>query len=480
MTKKSSNITDNPDFSINKTFWSLFLLGGFQSLAYGGLMILIVPLSFIMWGSDEPYHALEMGILLTALFWLSSIAGIIFGTLIDKYSRKKILFLISIFRGISMTMLGFAAEGKGLETWTYFLIFTCIFAIFAGGSWPSIVSLSNDIVPKDYRSRFFGALGLVMGLFTTLGFFVASWLVQYGFWRLYFWGLGFAIIISGLVFFKHMEEPKRGAQQEELFHVLKDDDTVEYDFKIDREMMKKTMLSRTNIVALIEGISSNILMGSVVIMILPYIQTPPHNFSLVFTSLFLIIFGLTGGLAGQIAFSELSDKVSKDHPIRRIYFIIFSLIVGTLTFVAIFFIPLPHLTVAQGKDVLYMFSLPIIWIWGILFFTSNMISTLFMVNQGPILQEINLPEAQGKVTSWNQLVEGIGWGIGALIVGILLVTTGRNYQLTILVLMILIIPGILLWFLALRWYPEDLKEIKRILEERAEELQSRKIKASLT
>ena len=179
MTKTSSNITDNSDFSINKTFWSLFLLGGFQSLAYGGLMILIVPLSFIMWGSDEPYHALEMGILLTALFWLSSIAGIFFGTLIDKFSRKKILFLISIFRGISMTMLGFAIEGKGMETWTYFLIFICIFAIFAGGSWPSIVSLSNDIVPKDYRSRFFGALGLIMGLFTTLGFLVGSiWFLE--------------------------------------------------------------------------------------------------------------------------------------------------------------------------------------------------------------------------------------------------------------------------------------------------------------
>ena len=281
-----------------------------------------------------------------------------------------------------------------------------------------------------------------------------------------------------MVFYRHTEEPKRGAQQEKLFHILKDDDSVEYDFQIDRKMMKKTMLSRTNIVALIEGISSNILVGSIVVLILPYIQTPPHNFSPVFTSIFLVVFGLTGGIAGQIAFAELSDKVCKDHPIRRIYFIIFSLILGTLTFVTIFFIPLPHLSVAQGKDILYMFSLPIIWLWGILFFTSNMISTLFMVSQGPILQEINLPEAQGKITSWNQLVEGIGWGIGALIVGILLVTTGRNYQLTILVLMILIIPGILLWFLALKWYPEDLKEIKQILEERAEELKSRKIKVS--
>jgi MFS family permease len=472
MSKTSLINTTNTDFSLNKTFWSLYLLGGFQSLAYAGFLILIVPISFIIWGSDDFYHALEMGILLTALFWLSSIGGIFFGILIDKFSRKKILFLISIIRGISMIMLGFALEGKGMETWTYFLFFTSIFGLFAGGSWPSIMSMSNDIVPKDYRSRFFGALGLMMGLFTTFGFLVASVFVQFGYWRHYFWGIGFSIILAGLIFYIHMDEPRRGAQQEELFHVLKDD-SVEYDFQMDRQMMKKTMLSKTNLVALVEGISSNILMGSVIVLILPYIQTPPHNFSPVFTSLFIIVFGLTGGLLGQIVFAKLSDKICKDHPIRRIYFIIFSIGVGTVTFVTIFFIPLPHLSVAQGRDISYLFSFPMVWVWGLLFFTSNIAGTLFMVNQGPILQEINLPEAQGKIASWNQLVENVGWGIGTLIIGILLVITGRNYQFTILVIMILIIPGILLWFFALKWYPEDSKVLKKILEERAETLKSR-------
>ena len=83
---------------------------------------------------------------------------------------------------------------------------------------------------------------------------------------------------------------------------------------------------------------------------------------------------------------------------------------------------------------------------GILFFTSNVIGSLFMVNQAPLIQEINLPEAQGKIVSWNQLVESIGWGLGAIIVGILLVMTGTNYQLTILMLMVFIIPGIVVWY----------------------------------
>ncbi len=472
MQETKNSTFSNSDFPVYKTFWSLYLLMGLQSLAYAGFTILIVPLSLIIW-PDEPYHALEIGILIAVLFWVSSISGLFFGILIDKFSRKKIIFIISIFRSFSMAMLGFAIVGQGFDTWIYFLIFVGIFAVFAGGSWPSIISISNDIVPKDHRSRFFGAFGITMGIFMTFGFLVASLFVQYGFWREYFWGLGVSILIAGLLFIIHMDEPKRGSQEEELKHVLKHDD-IEYDFQIDRETMKKTMFSKTNIVALIEGISSNILMGSIVVLILPYIQTPPHNISPVFTAVFMIVFGLTAGLAGQIVFGALSDKVCKDHPIRRIYFMIFSIGLGFLTFVLIFFIPLPHLTVVEGRNIPYLFSFPIIWIMGILFFTSNMISSLFWVNQAPILQEINLPEAQGKITSWNQLVENVGWGLGALIVGILLVMSGSNYQLTIILLTFFIIPGILVWFLAIKWYPDDSKEVRKILEERAKILKVRK------
>ncbi|MFX1392308.1 MAG: hypothetical protein ACFFAH_01925, partial [Promethearchaeota archaeon] len=281
------------------------------------------------------------------------------------------------------------------------------------------------------------------------------------------------ILIAGFIFFFHIKEPKRGGQQEELIHLLKDD-SIKYDFQIDRKTMKKTMLSKTNIVALVEGIFTNILMGSLYLLVLPYIQTEPHNLSPVFTGVFMITFGLTGGLIGQFFLAKLSDKVAVNHPIIRIYFIIISLSVGVLTFVFLFFLPLPHLTVEEGRDIPYLFSISLIWIMGMLFFTSSLISSLYLVNQAPLLQEINLPEAQGKITSWNQLLENIGFGAGPLIVGILLSISGVNYQVTVIIISLLIIPGVLLWFLSLKWYLKDKQLIKSILEQRANELKNRK------
>jgi hypothetical protein len=46
---------------------------------------------------------------------------------------------------------------------------------------------------------------------------------------------------------------------------------------------------------------------------------------------------------------------------------------------------------------------------------------LWNTNQLPISQEINLPEAQGKISSINQFLEAMGHGTGPFIVGYILV-----------------------------------------------------------
>ena len=108
----------NSEKSFNRVFWPLYILNGFQSVAYGAMIVLVVPLALIIWPNDPAdIHALEMGILYTTLSWSSSFAGLLFGRLIDKYSRKKIIIVISLFRGFSMFLLGFAVYGGEYGTW---------------------------------------------------------------------------------------------------------------------------------------------------------------------------------------------------------------------------------------------------------------------------------------------------------------------------------------------------------------------------
>ncbi len=457
--------------SYNKLIWPVYLLNGFNSIAFAGIIILMVPLSSLIWPGED-YHALEMGILMTTLLWTSSVSGLFLGRLIDKYSRVKILLIISIARSFCMIMLGFAIAGQGILTWWYFFIFVLIFALFAGGSYPAIVSLSNDIVPLKHRSKFFGYFGIFGSVFMMLGFLISGALMQFGYWRLYFISIGIAVLLSGLIFLFYVKEPKRGVQIKELRDVLKDR-SIEYDFKIDKELMRSTMLSRTNIAALIEGIFTNVFMGSLDMIILPYLQTPPHNLSPLITGLFVVIFGVIGRVIGQILLARVSDKLAEKNDARRIGFIILSLVGGSITFVLMFFVPLPFLTPEEGANIVLFFSLPLTYVMGVLILSSDAISSLYMVNQPPILQEINLPEAQGKIVSWNQFLENIGYGMGPLIAGIFISIFGQDYKISAVIITIFVIPGIVLWTLSRNWYTRDKEQIKTILSERAKILKSR-------
>ncbi|MBD3342063.1 MAG: MFS transporter [Candidatus Lokiarchaeota archaeon] len=465
MSKQKVNETS---ISIFKNFWPLYLLNGFQHISFGGIIVLVVPLSLLMW-PNEPYHAVEIGMMITLLFWSDSLAGLIFGRFIDQYSRKTIILIISVVRAVSMIMLGFAIVGRGLETWGYFTIFVVIFGVFAGGAWPAVVSISDDAIPRHQRSRFFGYYQIVRTIATMLGFLVASYLVQQGFWRLFFWGIGLSILIMGIIFFLSINEPKRGAQREELMDILKDDE-VKYEFQVDKTTMRKTMFSKTNRVALVEGIFTMILMGSLTSLILPYIQSPPHNIAPFSTSIFLVIFGLTGGLLGTVILARLCDKLAQDHPIRRVPMIILSIVAGLSAYALIFLLPLPHLTPEEGENIPLLMSFPVIWLMGVLYFMSRSIFSLYIVNQAPILQEINLPESQGQIVSWNQFLESLGRGIAPLIAGVLLIASSYNYQFVVMIIIFCILPGIILWSLSLRWFSDDVQSVREILEERAKKL----------
>ena len=131
------NDINKPSIRLFKSFWALYFLTGCFSIAFSGIFILVVPLSSLFW-PNEPYHALEMGFLITSMFWANSLAGLLFGRLIDKYSRTKILFLIAIVRGTSMIMLSLTVIGKGINSWLYFYTFTTIIGVSAGGNYPTI------------------------------------------------------------------------------------------------------------------------------------------------------------------------------------------------------------------------------------------------------------------------------------------------------------------------------------------------------
>jgi MFS family permease len=187
----------------------------------------------------------------------------------------------------------------------------------------------------------------------------------------------------------------------------------------------------------------------------------------------LIGFGFPGAILSQLVLSKKSDKLGKKKPINRIKFIILGLLGGFTIVILYFFIPFPHLTPEEGSDISLVFFFPIVWVAGILIFCQRAIQGIYNVNQPPVLQEINLPEAQGQIRAWNQFLEALGNGIGPLMGGILLTVLSFNFQLTAIASIFIAIPGVIMWLIALKYYYKDKEQIRTIIRKRAEQMKNK-------
>jgi len=455
-------------FYLLKKLWLTFL--SYNSYAFTLSMIFInfVLVSNLMWPGED-FHSSEFGIMIGTGMYVMAFSGLFFGFLADRYSRKLLMSITEIIFGFGLFFNGFVPEGLGLTTFYFFLVFNLIRSFSSGGFYPIVISYVNDSTEEKERSQFFGILQALFQLFQIIGMLVSAILFENLFWKQYFWVTGLIFIAFGILIFIKGKEPKRASTQDELKQILLDE-KIKYDYKLTKETIKSTIFAPTNIIAFAEGIFTTILLMVPDFLFVAYIQSPPHNISSFVSSLYMIIFGLPGGLFGSLALAKLSDKLGKRDIKNRIYFIIFSIVILFSFFIILFYLPIPNLSIDEGMNFLLVFSYPIIWVMGSLAFLARGVIGIWNINQPPILQAINLPEAQGKISSANQLLELIGSGTGPILAGFLLVYFNQNYQITVTIAMGLGIIGGLLWLLATKWINKDVERISNILKERGIEL----------
>jgi len=455
-------------FSLLKRLWPNFVIYNSFAFTLSTIFINFLIVSNIIW-PGESFHSGEMGLLVGISTYVSAFSGILFGILADRYSRKILMSITEIIFGLGFVLNGFVSQGLGSETFTFFLIFSLIRGFATGGFWPLINSFGNDSTEEGERSQFFGTLQALFQLFQIVGMVISALVFQNLFWREYFLFIGIVYILFGLIILTKGKEPKRASTRKELSEVLLNDD-ITYNYKLNKETIKSTIFTPTNIIAFIEGLFTTIMLMIPDFLFVPYIQSDPYNISPVSSSIFMIMFGLPGGLLGSIAFAKISDRLAKRNIKNRVYLIALSIIGLFGFYIALFFLPLPHLNVEQGNNIGLLLTFPVLWMLGIIALIARAIVGLWNINQPPILQAINLPEAQGTISSANQFLEAIGSGTGVIIAGAVLSLFYNNYQLTVGITLGIGIIGGMLWLLAARWINQDVNRISEILKKRSREL----------
>jgi MFS family permease len=179
---------------------------------------------------------------------------------------------------------------------------------------------------------------------------------------------------------------------------------------------------------------------------------------------------MPGAIIGSIVFARLSDRLAQKDIMARVNLIVFSIFTLFIALIIIFLVPIPHISAEQGKNVGFLITQWGFLGFGILLFIIRGVLSIYHINQSPILQKINLPEAQGTVSAYNQFLETIGMGIGPVLAGYLLTVFNGNYLYTAIISLLVGLPSALFWLLIRRWIHRDIANIDVILQQRASEL----------
>ncbi|WP_371805311.1 MFS transporter [Candidatus Lokiarchaeum ossiferum] len=425
-------------------------------------------ISTLIW-PGEPFHSQEMGFFLGIGTWVIAFVGLAYGKLTDQISRKKLFVFTNFLLGISF--IGFSVIPTGLGNLTFVLFFICniINAVARGGNVPLINSYTNDVIEEGEKSHYFGLSDAFYQLFQISGLLIGALVFQFSIWRIYFLIYGIVGILLGVLIAIKAKEPKRGMLKEELKETLNNNDAV-YDYTLTKDMVKQTIIRPTNIIAFFEGIFTTLLLGIPDFLMIAFFQSPPYNMAPFSMALFMIIFGLPGGVLGGLTFGKLSDKIGKKDIRCRIIMISLSILVFFVLYLVIFNSTYQPMTPEQGSNIGYLLSNPTMIFLGILAFFARFSQGIYNMNQPPILQKINLPEAQGQVSSWNLMLEAIGSGAAPILGGILLVLFDMNYQKTVNLTMSIGAIGAFCWILGLVWVRKDVERVSNILKDRAEEM----------
>ncbi|MFX0083846.1 MAG: MFS transporter [Candidatus Hodarchaeota archaeon] len=474
--KKNKNINENKSKSEKKTngmkkTWPAFVSKASYAMAISAVFLNVIIISDLLW-PNESFHSAELGLLIGSSMFSTAFSGIFFGYLADKYSRKN-LYVISVsLYGVGLILTGFIPIGLGNTSFYLFVAMLILQGFFSGAFNPIETSYINDIVGQSMRSKFYGSINAIFQLAQVVGMLFSSFLFQNLLWRQFYWILGTLIVFEGILIAFKITEPRRGIQQEELKEALNSPD-IEYRYQLTKETVRTTIFRSTNIVAFIEGIFTTVLLAIPDFLLIAYISGPPHNIAPFTMTIFMLLTGLPGAIFGSLIFAKLSDRLAEKNYKFRVYLIISSIVGMFGLFLVIFILPVPNFSSSEGKNIMLLFTNPEIIALGIMAFLAKMIITIYSINQPPILQKINLPEAQGKISSANQFLELIGSGLGPMIAGVLLINFNQNYQLTVLVSVLIGMIGCMAWLFGARSINRDIQRISSILDNRAMELKEK-------
>ncbi|HII67951.1 MULTISPECIES: MFS transporter [Thermococcus] len=395
----------------------------------------------------------QMGLVSTIFVATSALITIVWGFLSDIGQRKKLLVIGVLLGEIPCFLTAY------VQNYYQLLAMRFLTGIGIGSIIPIGYSLIADMFEEEKRGRGYAYIETAFGFGTLFGMIVAGLITS---WRPPFIIAAVPNFILAPLFYIVAEEPRRGEGEKELKKVL--EKGYEYTYRLNKEVIKKSLKTRTNILIFIQGIIGTVPWGIIMYWLVSFfivtrgMEKSTATFVLLLVGLSTVIGSLLGGFAGD--YFEAREKGG------RAIITGLAIFLGMIAAIGMIIYPLPsELTLIH-------------WI-GLMIYSFVLIQ--FVSYAGPnvraIVSQVNLPEDRGTVFGLFNILDNVGKATGPLFGGFLIETLrsagysdALAYEYTLLIGALFWIPCAAVWLWIRKSYPEDRDMVKETLKKRAIEL----------
>ena len=321
--------------------------------------------------------------------------------------------------------------------------------------------------------------GLSQGVGTLAGTLLAGVLGAAD-WRRPFWVLAVAGVVAAFAYL-FTYDVRRGQSEPELAAIF--EAGGEYDHRISRADLPAILVRRTNVWLVMQGFTAQFVFGSLVW--LPRLfqakaeaQGHPEEIAIVIGSLFATLFQLGGVLS--IVGGLIGDRLQRRTLRGRALVAAIGILGGVPFYVVLFFLPL-RVDVPSGGGTGGVVGAVLTSVvtepsvaWSFLIaMLALALTSANSPNWYALLADVNPPEHRGTLYSTGNLVNGAGRALGNGLVGVVFralqfsFPPPLNYALGLAAFQLFFVPTGVMYWLASRTSPGDIRAVRRMLRARA-------------
>lgn len=434
----------------------------------------VAPPLYAVMARDLQVAEAAMGIATAITILVVAITSLLWGFWGDRSSRKRLLLLGTLIWSSAMLATSLA------QSFEQYLLGQIGTAIGIGCIASVGFSVVTDLIPPGRRGLLMSFWALSQSSGGGIGALSGS-LLGAANWRIPFMvisGAGFAFALLYLFTY----EPHRGQSEPELAELFESGE--QYDRRIKFSDLRQILGIRSNVLLVIQGLTSTIAYGALVWMPRLYIsRLEALGYDLetatMAGSLYAILFQL--GLYGGILGGYLGDRWQPRNPAARAWMGLVGSLAGIPFLVLLFFFPLPYVDIPSDGGMV-----GVVWATISSVFTNPWVLAAFFIammgfglaaletpNRAALLSDLNQPEHRGTVAGFSTLLVGVGLAVGNSLTGI---TQGYlsahfasplNYAIGLSLFQLFLIPsGLLFWWMT-RTSPRDIAHAHQTLSHRS-------------